>query len=66
VPGVQDLYKHIDPTLGNLDYVYDSFDWPHCTEQGLDFRSAKWIQVRRTASFIIMKYFHHLCVILFI
>jgi hypothetical protein len=24
-PGVQDLYKHLDPTLGNLDYVYHSF-----------------------------------------
>lgn len=35
-----EMYNLADPESSSLPYVYDSFTWPHCTEEGYDFR--KW------------------------
>ena len=34
-----ELYKMMDPNKDALPYVYDSFEWDHCTSIGFDFRN---------------------------
>ncbi|CAM9151095.1 unnamed protein product [Choristocarpus tenellus] len=33
----RDVLLAIDGTVNGLPYIYDSFSWPHCKEQGFDF-----------------------------
>lgn len=33
----RELVHFFDPTVDALNYIYDSFEWPHCAAQGFDF-----------------------------
>ena len=30
----------LDPRVNSLSYIYDTFEWPHCMQDGLDFNDA--------------------------
>ncbi|CAM9834525.1 unnamed protein product [Ascophyllum nodosum] len=30
----------LDPRMNSLSYIYDTFEWPHCMQDGLDFNDA--------------------------
>jgi peptidoglycan/xylan/chitin deacetylase (PgdA/CDA1 family) len=34
----------MDPYNLDLPYLYDSFDWPHCDEQGYKLSASHWLQ----------------------
>lgn len=29
----EEFYDITDPSLDNIDYIFDNFEWPHCTEE---------------------------------
>jgi hypothetical protein len=35
-----EYYTYLDPKKGNLPYIYDHFQFDHCTTAGYDIRSA--------------------------
>lgn len=32
-----ELYGLMDPSADTLDFVFDTFEWKHCTDYGIDF-----------------------------
>lgn len=32
----KELYDLFDPHYGNVDYIYDNFEWLHCLDEGVD------------------------------
>lgn len=36
-----EIYNFADPVQGLAPYVYDHFDWDHCSEMGFDFRKIR-------------------------
>lgn len=37
-----EYYDYMDPSTGQLDYIYDDFSWSHCLElQDIDFSTIR-------------------------
>lgn len=36
----RELLKVLDPRVNALNYIYDTFEWTHCVEDGFDFNDA--------------------------
>lgn len=37
----RDLVKLLDPRINSMTYIYDTFEWPHCTADGFDLGDAR-------------------------
>lgn len=33
----RELLKRLDPHHDSMTYIYDTFQWPHCEDDGFDF-----------------------------
>lgn len=45
----REVLAALDPRINALSYVYDTFDWPHCTADGFDLKDA-WLANGETGS----------------
>lgn len=35
-----EIYALLDPTDNAMNYIYDSFEWSHCSEEGIEIRTS--------------------------
>lgn len=36
----REILRLLDPRVNSLNYIYDTFEWKHCAEDGIDFNDA--------------------------